>query len=200
MPSKKIAISVFLTIIFILLSVIQVVASGVGFSPGRLGFDDNSKTEATTLYVINTGQETSNYQVYAEANYEGWFNISPSEFSLNPNEHKPVTISLSSTDVPVGEHNAKLCVVAFAKFEDAKIGTGAKVPVHIAITSPIPEPVSQSETLLTESTPSPTVVLTTDESTGPVQVELWIGIAIVLIVATVTLTIVIRRRKRVESQ
>ncbi len=200
MSGSKIVIGLLLTLIFISFSVAQVMASGVGFSPGRLEFDDNSKGMPTTLYVLNTGEETSNYRVYAEAQYEGWFVISPTEFSLDTSEHKPITISLSASDVPLGEHNAKICVVAFADTIDAKVGTGAKVPVHITITSPIPKPTEGALPELPIDTPE-SLPLTAEEATdSPVRVELWTGLTIVLTVVMATVLVFVRRRRSVGTQ
>ena len=64
--------------------VTSVLASGVGFTPGKLEFHNNTENLQNTLYVINTGKETSSYHVYADEYYTDWFTIYPDRFSLAP--------------------------------------------------------------------------------------------------------------------
>ena len=186
-------------ILFSLLITSVALASGVGFTPGKLEMDSTSEGMSATLYVINTGKQTANYIVYADEPNAGWFEISPSEFPLGPSENMPIKISLSPTEVPLGEHHAKIYVVAFADTMDARVGTGAKVPVHITLTSPISKPAQRAQSEASLETSESFSVLDEESTDSPVRVELWIGLVVVVAVISATAVVfLLRRRKRVE--
>lgn len=183
-------LSTILGLLISLLVTSSAVASGVGFTPGKLEMDRSPEGMCATLHIINTGTETSNYFVYAEEPGVGWFEISPSEFSLGPSENMPIEIMLSPEHIPLGEFHTKICVVAFADTADARVGAGAKVPVHITPSLPIsePEPDALSEM------PNTFSLLDEEASDSPARVDLWIGL--VVIVAAILLTMVAFSRRR----
>ncbi len=118
------------------LSVAAVSASaGVGISPGRLHFENGAPGSIQSLYVINTGTERANYEVFAEEEYASWFQIDPPTFALEPDQNKEVKISVARPKNAIGEHATMISVTAFAQSAEDRVGTGVKVPAVISIDS-----------------------------------------------------------------
>lgn len=136
MPARAMAFLLFFIVLLAALSPALVLASGVGVSPSELEFEARSPGSIRTLFVINTGDEESHYRVYAEGEYEDWFEISPEEFLLAPGQSMEVEIALSPPFAASGEHTANICVVSFEPSLGLQIGTGVKVPAHISILGP----------------------------------------------------------------
>ena len=110
-------------------------SAGVGIAPGKLHFESNTQGSMQSLYVINTGTQRSNYEVFAEGEYASWFQIEPVNFALEPDQHKEVKISVSHPANAIGEHATRIYVTAFARSDGDQVGTGVKVPTRISIGS-----------------------------------------------------------------
>ena len=132
---KVIGFLILLVIVCLALWPNQAWAAGVGVSPHELDFEGRSPGSTRTLHVINSGDEESHYKVYAEGEYEGWFEIAPDEFSLAPNESTEVQITLSPPSNASGKHRANICVVSFEPSSGLQVGVGVKVPAHISLPS-----------------------------------------------------------------
>jgi len=125
-----------LLIISLIMSVQTAAASsgiGVGVSPGNLSFELSPGTYAEQLlYVINTGNETANYNVFVDnCTSENWFTFYPSSFDLKAGEVKKVNVTLK---VPILEESDVECKIKIPCTADGSdIGTGIIVPVHIEV-------------------------------------------------------------------
>ncbi|MDY6893179.1 MAG: hypothetical protein SVO26_05630, partial [Chloroflexota bacterium] len=109
-------------------------AGGVGASPKELHFETHSTDSTRLLTVVNTGSNVSDYSVFVEGEYEEWFEITPSTFTLKPGENKEVAITLSPPLLASGDHDATICVVSFEPSSGLNIGTGIKVPARMTLT------------------------------------------------------------------
>jgi hypothetical protein len=156
-------------------------AAGVGASPSELHFDDRQQDLPQTLSVVNTGGDESTFKVYAEGEYETWFDFSPSQFSLAPGDTETVAISMSPPPSASGEHTATICVVSFEPSTALRVGVGVKVPAHIYAT----RVVSPAET------PSAPPTATT-QTPG---IQMWLVLAIVLPIVLLGIALVWRRRR-----
>jgi hypothetical protein len=107
-------------------------ASGVGVSPSHLEFGNNSSSFDSILYVINTGERDSLYRLYVDTEYEDWFNISPDELLLAPDQVAEVQVTVSTPWFTSGEHTAYIRVISFEATSDLQVGAGIKVPVYIS--------------------------------------------------------------------
>jgi hypothetical protein len=106
---------------------------GVGVSPGNMSFKLAPGTSVQQpLYVINTGNETANYDVFVnESNYQNWFTFSPSSFSLKAGEQKEVKVTLT---VPASAETDVKCKIKIPCTVPGKtVGAGIIIPVHIEI-------------------------------------------------------------------
>lgn len=169
--NKLISLLILPAIIFLVLLPNHAWAVGVGTSPKELHFDANSGS-TQTLHVINTGDEESSYRVYVEGEYEGWFEISPNEFQLAPDESIKVDMTISPPSSASGEHTAHICVVSLSPSLELRVGAGVKVPAYISLASPTPL----------------------------VSMPMWIGGAIVLLAVLTGIFLFWRRRKAVEAR
>jgi hypothetical protein len=135
MIARAIGFLILLVILCLALLPNQAWAAGVGVSPHELDFEARSPGSTRTLHVINSGNEESHYKVYAEGEYEGWFEIAPDEFSLAPSESIEVKLTLAPPSKASGEHRANICVVSFEPSSGLQVGVGVKVPAHISLSS-----------------------------------------------------------------
>ena len=104
-------------------------AIGVGVTPSELNFNIRSGGSSNAvLYVINTGGNETRYKVYAD---EGWFSISPAEFSLAPQANREVQITASPPLFSLSNYSTYVYVVAVNPSSQLQVGTGIKVPIHI---------------------------------------------------------------------
>ena len=114
----------------------SLLAAGVGIAPRELSFNTHIGGSASeTLYVINTGDSEAGYRVYAAEKYKNWFDITPNEFTLAPNEVKEVQITASPPLLSVGDHAAYIYVAATSSSPHLGMGVGIKVPVYLHIAS-----------------------------------------------------------------
>ncbi|MBN2489056.1 MAG: hypothetical protein JXA98_08515 [Methanosarcinaceae archaeon] len=111
-------------------------AIGVGVTPGNLNFSAQAGgSDTKSLFVINTGTEVSNYRVYVDEDYAGWFEISPDNFSLGVNENKEVILKLKPPLSTKGELDFKVYAVCSSQSSDFSVGSGIKVPVHATVSN-----------------------------------------------------------------
>ena len=129
------AFLVFTVVVAMLIPIPASASAGVGIAPGKLHFQSTDEDLTQTLYVINTGTERSDYEVFAEGECASWFQIDPIGFDLQPDESKAITIAIVYPENVHGEHNANISVAAFASSADNRFGTGVKVPTQISIGS-----------------------------------------------------------------
>ena len=127
-----------------------ILASRVGVTPQELHFDAHSEGSTSTLHVVNSGDGRAHYMVYAEGGYDGWFNISPEEFLLEPDQSMEVNIALSTPFTASGEHQTNICVISVGPSPGLRVGVGIKIPTQISISWPLmPITVGISGILLT---------------------------------------------------
>jgi hypothetical protein len=180
MISKLVGSSVLIAIAIMTLWPGNALAAGVGASPSELHFDAQVSGYTQTLHVVNTGDTESSYRIYAEGDYETWFEISPGEFSLASGRNREVAITLSPPPSASGEHTANICVVSLEPSSGLQVGVGVKVPAHLSIAPP--------------ALPTPTAPATSEAP--PPRIQMWIVIAVVapLLLMAVFLFWQIRRR------
>lgn len=112
----------------------QASAVGVGATPSELDFSIRPGGSATEmLYVINTGSSEAHYKVYVDEEYEGWFDITPDEFSLAPQANKKTQIIVSPPLFAFGAHTAYVYVVVANSPAQLGVSAGIKIPVHLHI-------------------------------------------------------------------
>ena len=127
---------VLLPIIGLVLAAASAFALSVGVAPGRMDFTVRpGGTEAQTLNIINQSDQASQFQVYVEGGNEGWFEITPDEFTLNGGEARGVEIAVApSLFTAAGDHDFDMCIVCLPPEAELRIGAGVKVPTHVQVT------------------------------------------------------------------
>ena len=131
---KVLRLSLLLVVLSLIIFPSQVLALGLGVTPGKLDFSVRpGGTEAKTLNVINQSNQESLFRVYVEGEFEEWFLISPGEFSLAPQQSKGVEIVVAPPLTASDEHDFSICVVSLPAGSDLRIGAGVKVPAHVQI-------------------------------------------------------------------
>ncbi len=127
---------VLLPIIGILLAASSALALSVGVAPGRMDFNVRpGGTELQTLNIINQSEQASQFQVYVEGGNEGWFKITPAEFTLNAGEVRGVEIAVAPSLFTVpGNHDFDMCILCLPPEAELRIGAGVKVPTHVQVT------------------------------------------------------------------
>ena len=92
-------------------------------------------TEMQTLNIINQSDQVSHFQVYVEGGHEGWFEITPAEFTLNAGEVTGVEIAVApSLFAAAGDHDFDMCIVCLPPETELRVGAGVKVPTHVQVT------------------------------------------------------------------
>ncbi len=129
-------LTVLLPIIGLMLAASSALALSVGVSPGRMDFTVRpGGTEVQTLNVINQSEQPSHFQVYIEGGNQGWFEITPEEFTLNGGEARGVEIAVApSLFTAAGDHDFDMCVVCLPPETELRVGAGVKVPTHVQVT------------------------------------------------------------------
>jgi hypothetical protein len=141
MPRAEVAarVAAFLPLLVFIVSVLlpyQASAVGVGAAPSELDFSIRPGGSATeTLHVLNTGDSEAHYRVYVEEEYEGWFDISPEEFSLAAQGNKETHVKVSAPLFSSGDHSTHVHVVAANSEAELGVGVGIKVPAHIRVSN-----------------------------------------------------------------
>lgn len=105
---------------------------GFGVSPGNLNFtlSPGESTEAS-LSILNTGPSTAKYLVSIDNEvYAGWFEITPSNFELQPGQERQVTVKLS---VPPSAPEDADCKIELLQTSDTNVLAGVRVPVHVEV-------------------------------------------------------------------
>ena len=123
-------------LIMYLLLLHPVSAIGIGVAPGNLNYSVQAGgSDVRSLFVINTGTEVSNYEVYVDEEYADWFYISPDNFNLNAGEHEEVELKLKPPISAKGEFDFKVYAVSSSPSSDFSVGSGIKVPVHATVSN-----------------------------------------------------------------
>lgn len=137
MLRKVLSISLLLLMSVWLMVPPQALALGLGVAPAKLDFSVSpGSTIKETLNVINQSDEESQFQVYVKGEFEEWFSITPSEFTLPPAQTKEVEIIVTPPPNVSGEHDTSIYVVSLSSASGLQIGAGIKVPTHIRIVGP----------------------------------------------------------------
>jgi P pilus assembly chaperone PapD len=125
-----------LPIIGLMLAATSALALSVGVSPGRMDFTVRpGGSEVQTLNVINQSDQPSHFQVYIDGGNQGWFEITPEEFTLNGGEVRRVEIAVApSLFTAAGDHDFDMCVVCLPPETELRVGAGVKVPTHVQVT------------------------------------------------------------------
>jgi P pilus assembly chaperone PapD len=111
-------------------------ALGVGVAPGRMEFKVRpGGSQVQTLNIVNQSDQASRFQVYIEGGNEGWFEITPADFTLNAGEMREVevTVAPSLFTVP-GDHDFETCILCLPPETELRVGAGVKVPTHVQVT------------------------------------------------------------------
>jgi len=107
---RVLRLSLLLVVLSLIIFPSQVLAFGLGVAPGKMEFSVRpGGTEVQTLSVINQSDRESLFRVYIEGEYEEWFLISPSEFTLAPQQSKDVEIVVSPPFTASAEHEFSIC-------------------------------------------------------------------------------------------
>ena len=125
-----------LPIIGLLLAASSALALSVGVAPGRMDFKVRpGGSEVQTLNVINQSDQASQFQVYIDGGNEGWFEITPAEFSLNAGEVRGVEITVAPSLFTVpSDHDFDMCILCLPPETELRVGAGVKVPTHVQVT------------------------------------------------------------------
>ena len=124
----------------------QVLALGLGVSPSRLSIDVSPGDIAREmLYVSNSSDEESQFQVYVDEEYKEWISITPGQFILAPNLNEGVEITASPPDNVSGEYDCIVYVVSTSSGADLQIGAGIKIPTQIHVGTNVPGEVAGME-------------------------------------------------------
>lgn len=137
MPGRLVKVSiVLLPAIMLLLAASSALALSVGVAPGKMDFKVRpGGTQVQTLNVINQSDQASQFQVYIEDSPEGWFDIQPSQFTLNAGGVREVEISLAPSLFTVpGDHDFEVCILCLPPETQLRVGAGVKVPTHVQVT------------------------------------------------------------------
>ena len=122
--------------IFLLVMLIPVPASalGLGISPSKLTITARpGGVVKETLYVMNTTQEESQFQIYTDEQYQAWIRIKPDQFILAPDANKTVEITASPPHFASGIHDMNVYVISTSPGSGFHLGAGIKVPTRINI-------------------------------------------------------------------
>jgi P pilus assembly chaperone PapD len=137
MPGRLIKASiVLLPLIGLLLAASSALALSVGVTPGKLDFKVRpGGTAMQTLNIINQSDQAAQFQVYLEGGHEGWFEITPAEFTLGAGEVREVEIAVATSLLTAaGDHDFTVCVLCLAPEAELRVGAGVKVPAHVQVT------------------------------------------------------------------
>ena len=129
-------IATVLLAIFLLVMLIPVPASalGLGISPSKLTITARpGGVVKETLYVMNTTQEESQFQIYTDEQYRDWIRIEPERFILAPDAHKSVEITASPPHFASGIHDMHVYIVSMAPESGFHLGAGIRVPTQINV-------------------------------------------------------------------
>jgi len=134
MLCRVLRLSLLLVVLSLIIFPSQVLALGLGVTPGKLDFSVQAGgAETKTLNVINQSDRESPFRVYVEGEFEEWFLISPGDFTLAPQQSKDVEIVVAPPLTASDEHDFSICVVSLPAGSDLRIGAGIKVPAHVQI-------------------------------------------------------------------
>jgi len=126
MLCRVLRLSLLLVVLSLIIFPSQVLALGLGVTPGRLDFTIRpGGTETKTLHVINQSDRESLFRVYIEDKYKEWFLITPGEFILPPQQSKGVKIVLTPPLTALGEHEFYVCVASLPPGSDLRIGAAS---------------------------------------------------------------------------
>ena len=129
--------AVLLTAGVLLLAVSTTVpAASVGVTPGQMAFSVRAGgTDEQTLYVINQGNTTSEFNVYIEGENGDWFIITPDTFTLGAQQTKDVEIKIAPPlTAGLKDYDVKICIISMSPDSDLHIGAGIKVLAHVQVT------------------------------------------------------------------
>jgi P pilus assembly chaperone PapD len=137
MPGRLVKASIMLLpLMGLLLVASSALALSVGVAPGKLDFKVRpGGTEVQTLNVINQSEQAAQFQVYLEGGNEGWFEITPAQFTLNGGEVREVEIAVATSLLTTaGDHDFTICILSLAPEAELRVGAGVKVPAHVQVT------------------------------------------------------------------
>ncbi len=137
MPGRLVKASVLLLpVILLLLAASSALALGVGVAPGRMDFKVRpGGSQVQTLNIINQSDQPYRFQVYVEGGHDGWFKITPDEFTLNAGEAKAVEITVAPSLFTVpGDHDFDTCILCLPPETALRVGAGVKVPTYVQVT------------------------------------------------------------------
>jgi P pilus assembly chaperone PapD len=131
----KLAI-VLLPVLGLLISASTALALGVGVAPGRMDFKVRpGGNQVQTLNIVNQSDQPYRFQVYIEGGNEGWFDITPAEFTLNAGEVRAVEVAVAPSLFTVpGDHDFETCILCLPPETELRVGAGVKVPTHVRVT------------------------------------------------------------------
>ncbi len=137
---------------------------GLGVTPQKLSFHAGETGLVRSIAVVNMGNRTAAYTVYAEDDYEEWLEISPGTFSLPPdNIHKQeVVITLVLPENANGEYSTLISVAETRDAAGLSLLAGIRLPVVITtevIMDSESNQTSQSDYHLAWMIPLPVIII-----------------------------------------
>ncbi|MEM2123201.1 MAG: hypothetical protein QXE79_06155, partial [Candidatus Bathyarchaeia archaeon] len=121
---------------------------GVGVNPAELFYsvDSGSKVQTQSLYVVNSGDEEANYEVFTESASSSLVRIEPRAFKLDPGEYMKIRLSILPWRYPSAEDvNFKVCIKATSPRGNLEPGVGPGIKVQVYVDFKIPStPVSEA--------------------------------------------------------
>ena len=107
-------------------------ALSVGVTPGKLEINLSEENASSSLNIINSDSKTSHYKIYiADAAYEQYFNIEPSEFDLPGNSTKIININVQDNCNLQYNFTARISIVSVSPDSGLRCGAGIRVPVIV---------------------------------------------------------------------
>jgi P pilus assembly chaperone PapD len=137
MPGRLVKLSILLLpIMGLLLAASSALALGVGVAPGRMDFKVRpGGNQIQILNIVNQSDQAYRFQVYIEGGNEGWFEITPDNFTLNAREVRGVEVAVAPSLFTVpGDHDFETCILCLPPETELRVGAGVKVPTHVQVT------------------------------------------------------------------
>lgn len=160
---------------------------GVGVNPSALDYSITSLEVVThSIYVINTGDSRTLYELYFDNQYQIMFSFNTNEFELEPDQNRQVSVSYNPLNNPTKEDLDIDLYIKGTPVEESILETGIKLPVKVTHdldgTSPADNghsfPLSTSDPEITNALQYLSNIQTSDGDIGGFSISQWATMAI----------------------
>ncbi len=126
----------FVAAIFVLASNMPVQAmNGLQVSPAKIELElSPEETHESILHIHNDQDSVSSFSVYLEdETFRDWISFDNIRFSLQPDEIRPVKVTIRPPGTASGDYEGKICILCHNDSQDTAVATGVNVPVKISV-------------------------------------------------------------------